>query len=426
MTDSLLHLNLNRQGDVSRRRFLQLTGAGLAASPLLTAISANAAELKKDGRAMILVWLAGAPSQMDTWDPKPGTPNGGETKSIKTGVPGLEIAEYWPQMAKMMRDVAVIRSVKGKEAAHERGTYHLHTGRRLGGPEKFPNFGSVVAKQIGDQTSDMPNFVSIGQTLSSGFLGVQFAPFIVDKAGQLPQNVKAPVARQRLNRRLALLSQQDADFAGAGAEDLVAEHQAIYDKAGNLMTSPRLRAFTFDGEPQGAKDAYGDSPFGQGLLVARKLVEAGVPFVEVRKGGWDMHSNLYDRIKSNAADVDRGLSQLLQDLKQRGMLERTLVVCMGEFGRTPKINARTPKPGRDHWARNFNLLLAGAGVKGGRAIGRTSPDGQEIVDRETSVEDLFQSFCKAMKIDADEELYTPGGRPLKIVDGGEAIKELFA
>lgn len=409
-----------------RRQFLRGSAAGLVATSVLSRFTLQAQEMKRAGRACILVWLGGAPSQLETWDPKPGTENGGETKSIKTPVPGLEIAEYWPKMASVMKDVAVIRSVSGKEAAHERGDYHLHTGRRLTGATKFPHFGSVVADQIGDPKSDMPNFVSMGQTLSSGFLGVRVAPFVVSRPGQLPDDVSATVADARRNRRLELLKAQDADFALAGAQGLVKEHESLYARASDLMKSPRLKAFDLKEESDAVKTSYGTSQFGQGMLVARRLVEAGVPFVEVRRGGWDMHDSIYKKIPTAAADVDLALSQLLKDLKQRGLLEKTLVLVTGEFGRTPKINQRTPAPGRDHWARNFNLLLAGAGIRGGQVIGKTSDDGQEIADRPVTVEDLYQSMCKAMGINASYEYVSTEGRPLKIVDGGTVVNELFA
>lgn len=424
-SDALLHLNLNRRGQFTRRNFLQAAALGVAGSPLLSQIQLNAAEMKKQGRACILLWLAGAPSQLETWDPKPGSPNGGETRKIQTQTPGIEIAHYWPKIASVMNDVALIRSMTGKEAAHERGTYHLHTGHRMLGIEKFPHFGSVVARELGDPNSDIPNFVSIGQTLSSGFLGVQVAPFIIDRPGQLPANVTSDASAARQRRRLALLSQQERDFAQAGAEALVQEQSKLYQKASLMMTSPRLKAFEFDGESEDMQTAYGKNQLGQGLLVARRLVEAGVPFVEVRSTGWDMHSSIFRNMERRAADVDQGLSQLLTDLKSRGLLEKTLVLCMGEFGRTPKINARPPAPGRDHWVRNFNLLMAGAGIKGGQAIGKTDENGQEITDNPVQVEDLFQSMCKAMGINADMELHTPIGRPVRLVDGGAVIKGLF-
>ena len=404
----------------SRRQAL-----GLSAAALFAPLGLHAEQLKQQQRACILVWLAGAPSQMETWDPKPGTANGGPTKAIQTALPGIKIAEHWPRMAKALGDVAVIRSMVGKEAAHARGTYHLHTGRRMGGPEKHPTFGSVVAGELGDANSDLPNFVSIGKTLSSGFLGVNVAPFIVNRAGQLPANVATAISSPRVSRRLALLKAQDADLSTAGAAALVEEHRVLYERARRLMTSPKLKSFKLDSEPDARQQAYGKNAFGQGLLVARRLVESGVPFVEVRKGGWDMHNRLFTRIKSAAAEVDRGVAALLRDLKQRGLLDRTLVIVAGEFGRTPKVNTKSPAPGRDHWARNFGLLLAGAGIRGGHVVGKTSANGQEVVDRAVSVEDLFQTICRAMKINADKELYTPGGRPLKIVDGGKSIGEIL-
>ncbi len=426
---NLLHVNLNRDGLVTRRRLLQLAGAafaGLSGAGLLRTLGVNAAEVKRQGKACILVFLNGAPSQLETWDPKPGAANGGPTGAIATAIPGVQFAEYWPRLAALMRDVSVIRSITGKEAAHERGRYHLHTGRRLGGGSSFPHFGSVVATELGDPDADIPNFVSIGQTISSGFLGVKVAPFIIDRAGQLPANVRRLVPVARTDRRLALLRAQDADFGAAGAQSIAQEHQVLYEKASSLMVSKRLKAFALDEESETVKNSYGGHAFGQGCLVARRLVESGVPFVEVQRGGWDMHQDLWQNIPRVAGEVDEGLSALVADLKQRGMLETTLVVALGEFGRTPKINQRTPNVGRDHWARNFNLLIAGAGIRGGRCIGKTSDDGMQITDRPVEVDDLFQTMCRCLGMDADKELITPEGRPLRIVDAGAAIGELLS
>jgi len=362
---------------------------------------------------------------METWDPKPGTENGGPTKAIDTKIAGVQFAEYWPKLAAMTGDtVSIIRSMAGKEAAHERGRYHLRTGRRMVGTEQHPHFGSVVAHKLGDPDSDIPNFVSIGGTISSGFLGVQVAPFVIGKPGELPANVGSGIAEARRKQRMALLGQQDADFAAAGATALVAEHQQLYDKAARMMTSKRLGAFKLDGEDDKTKSTYGNHAFGQSCLVARRLVEAGVPFIEVQRGGWDMHSNLWQNMPRAAGEVDQGVSGLLKDLKQRGMLERTLVIVLGEFGRTPKINQRTPQVGRDHWARNFNVLVAGCGIKGGVCVGTTSEDGMEITDRPVFVDDLFQTMSVCLGIDPYEELYTPAGRPLRIVDNGTTIEEL--
>jgi hypothetical protein len=407
---NLLSVTLNREGVVTRRDLLRLgmgAFAGLSGATFLTRLGLSAEKLKREGRACILVFLNGAPSQLETWDPKPGHENSGPTKAISTAIPGVQFAEYWPQLAALMKDVSVIRTMHGKEAAHERGVYHLKTGRRLTGAKNFPHFGSLVAHKLGDPDSDIPNFVSIGRTLSSGFLGVR-------------------VPQPRIDRRLALLREQDADFSRAGAAEIATEHQQLYERAARLMTAERLKAFTLNGESDAIKSAYGSSAFGQGCLVARRLVEAGVPFVEVQRGGWDMHNDLWQRIPAAATEVDQGLAQLITDLKQRGLLSKTLVLCLGEFGRTPKINQRTPQVGRDHWARNFNLLIAGGGIKGGVCVGETNPDGVEIKDRPVEVDDLFATMCAVMGIDADEELITPEGRPLRIVDNGTAVKELLA
>lgn len=399
--------------------------AGWTSWRMSHSLAARAAESGKPRKACILVWLAGAPSQLEMWDPKPGTANGGPTKAISTAVPGVKIAEFWPQLAKQMNRAGVIRSVVGKEAAHERGRYHLHTGRRLTGGTVFPNIGSVVAHELGDPAADLPNFVSFGGTLSAGYLGVRYAPFAIERPGELPENVAALVDDPRFARRLELLAAGEKDFAKAGGAKLVDERQTLYSRAFQLMRSPRLKAFQLDGESQAARDAYGSSRFGQGMLVARRLVEVGVPFVEVVRGGWDMHNDLQARFAPAAAEVDQGLAALMDDLRQRGLLDSTLVICMGEFGRTPKINSRSPKPGRDHWIRGFNVLMAGAGVRGGAVVGKTSDNGQEIADRAVSIEDLFQTFCRALDIQADKELFTPDSRPLKIVDGGKPIMELF-
>jgi hypothetical protein len=430
INNNLLHVNLNREGRVTRRALLQLAGGGFAGAAglgVLRSLGLNAEEMKKSGRACILCFLSGGPSQLETFDPKPGHSNGGPTKTIQTGIPGVEFAEYWPKMAALTKqDVSVIRSVAGREAAHERGRYHLRTGRRMIGGVKFPHMGAMVAHKLGDPDSDIPNFISIGDTISSGFLGVEVAPFIVTRAGELPANVAAPVKGKRAERRLELLRAQDRDLAEAGASYISHEHQELYRKASKMMTSSRLKAFTLEGESEKIRNEYGDSQFGQGCLVARRLVESGVPFVEVQRGGWDMHSNLWQNMPNAAGDVDRGLSALITDLKQRGMLEKTLVLCFGEFGRTPRINQRAPNVGRDHWARNFSLLIAGGGIKGGVCVGKTNDECMEIVDQPVDIDDLFQTIYTCMGIDPDEEIYTPDGRPLRIVEEGLPVYDLLS
>lgn len=423
LSEPCLHVNFAADGRISRRRLLQLSGSALAASGLLGQISAHAADLKRQQRSCILVWLAGGPSQMETWDPKPGTSNGGQTKGISTAVSGVQIAEYWPKIAKGLKNWAIIRSMTNKEGSHERATYQLHTGRRPTGALKFPNIGSVVAEHLGDREAELPNFVSVGRTIGSGFLGVHSQPFIVNRPGSLPANVASAVPPARLKRRLAELQRQNEGFAELGAKHIVGEQQGLYAQGARMMLSPKLKAFQLDDESDKTRDAYGRSSFGQGLLVARRLVETGVPFVEVNRGGWDNHRDIFKSVSRLAGEVDQGLDALINDLSQRGLLERNLVVCMGEFGRTPKVNANT---GRDHWPKTFSLLLAGAGIRGGRVIGKTTADGTEVAQNPVSVEDLFQTVCHAIGLDPSEELFSPNGRPLKIVDGGQLITGLFS
>jgi hypothetical protein len=422
-SDACLHLGVTADGFVSRRTFFQLGGAALAGSGLLGQSSLHAGELKKQGRSCILVWLAGGPSQLETWDPKPGTPNGGQTKAISTAVSGVQLAEYWPRVAKSLDRWAVIRSMTNKEGAHERATYQLHTGRRPTGSLKFPNIGSVVAEQLGRRDAELPNFVSIGPTIGSGFLGVNSQPFIVNKPGALPDNVAHGVPTAQLERRLALVKEQNAQFALAGAKKLAEEQQGLYVQGTRMILSPKLKSFQLEGEATGTRDAYGKSAFGQGLLVARRLVEAGVPFVEVHRGGWDNHQGIFTAVSKMAGEVDQGLTALADDLHQRGLLEKNLVLCMGEFGRTPKVN---PRAGRDHWPKTFSVLLTGAGIRGGRVIGKTTPDGSDVADQPVAVEDLFQTICSAIGLNASDTLEAPNGRPIKIVDGGQLITGLFS
>lgn len=409
---------------LNRRDWLRWTGSGVAFGAcggfggLLTA---RADELRRQGRSLILLWMAGGPSQFETFDPKPGHQNGGETKSIATAVPGIQIAEHWPRMAAAWGDVALIRSMSNKEGNHQRASYQLHTGYLPSGSVKHPHLGSAVAQQAPDFASDLPRVISIGRTDGAGFLGVDFEPFLVDNPGQSPQNLAA-AAPGRLDRRLRLLSGVNQQFASRGASEVVKNQEQLYAQAARLVRSPAVSAFEFNEESADTRVLYGDSRFGRGCLLARRLVEAGVSVVEVRADGWDTHQDNFDRAPQLARQIDPACAGLLTDLKQRGLLEKTLVVWAGEFGRTPTINARG---GRDHYPRAFNCWLAGGGVRGGQVIGATTADGASIASRPVSVPDLHRSICHALRVNADHENISPLGRPMKIVDGGSVVEELF-
>jgi hypothetical protein len=422
-----IDLRVSARGVASRRAFLRRAAAGGAA---LAAglrwgdcLGAYAGELRRQGRACILLWMAGGPSQFETFDPKPGAETQGPTRAISTTVPGVQVAEHWVRTARVMKELAVVRSMTSKEGNHGRATYLLHTSYAPSGGVVHPGFGSVVAKELGAADFDLPHFVSIsGASVGPSFLGVRYAPFVVTNPNEPPDNLDPRVPGERLNRRLELMKELEAPLEQTGAAELVREHRALYRQTARMALSPRTRAFRLDDEPDRMRDAYGRSAFGQGCLMARRLVEAGATFVEVQSSGWDTHENELAGLKKLIPPVDRGYAALVEDLRARGLLEKTLLIWMGEFGRMPRINLAA---GRDHYPQAFNLALAGAGVRGGRVVGATDAKGVEVVERPVTVDDLFCTFCQALGINPRTENDTNVGRPLKIVEHGAAVKELF-
>lgn len=418
-------VQLTRRG-VRRRGFLQaVAGSSIAAGTLSfrDAMSLHAAELRKEQRAVILLWMAGGPSQFETFDPKPHHENGGETKAISTSVPGIEVAEHWPETAKVMDQFAVLRSMTNREGNHRRASYQMHTGYVPSGSVKHPSLASNITKELADASFDIPSFVSVGRPeAGAGFLGVDYDPFVVTNPGTMPSNATPQVNENRFQRRLGLLDELEQEFSDRGGKTVVKNHRGIYGKASKMVVSPHLKAFDFSDESDALKAAYGDNEFGKGCLLARRLVERGATFVEVRSNGWDTHFDHFERISELSSQVDPAMSTLVTDLKERGMLDKTLVIWMGEFGRTPRVN---PRGGRDHYPRVFNALMAGGGVRGGQVIGGSTADGTAVEDQPIEVEDLFQSICHSVKIDASNENISPLGRPMKIVDGGEVIPGLF-
>jgi hypothetical protein len=421
-----VQVRVGKDGAVSRRGFLRRLAAGaagLAGLSLFDRLGLHAGELRRQGRACILLWMAGGPSQFETFDPKPGAETQGPTRAIPTCVSGIRVAEHWPRTAGVMRDLAVIRSMTSREGNHGRATYLLHTSYSPSGGVVHPGMGALVARAIGPSDFDLPSFVAIqGQSIGPSFLGVQYAPFIVNDPGRRPDNLAAPVAGDRLNRRLGLLDQLERPFAESGAADQVRDHQALYRQTARMVLTPRVSAFDLDSEPARLRDAYGRTPFGQGCLMARRLVEAGVTFVEVQSSGWDTHGNELQTLRRLIPPVDQGMAALLADLRARGLLERTLVIWMGEFGRTPRINLNA---GRDHFPQAFNLALAGCGVRGGQVIGATDRLGTEVAQRPVSVQDLFCTFYRSLGIDFRRENQSNVGRPLALVEGGNVVQEVF-
>lgn len=432
MTTKLRHhasLSLRRGRVVGRRDFLrQVSALGLAAGSLnwTDVISASADELRDRGMACILLWMQGGPSQLETFSPLPNHANGGETKAIATSVPGIQIAEHLPHCAGMMDEMAIIRSMTSKEGNHQRATYFLHHGYLPMGGVQFPTMGANVAHQIGEATAELPSYVRIGGRLANagggGFLGVEYDPLVLRNANRPPENSKLRTGLARYQRRLDLLGDLQQGYSHQAGTKVVNDQRQLMKQASNMILSPQMEAFDLDKEPATSRTAYGKGNFASGCLLARRLVEQGVTFVEVVSNGWDTHQDNFERTANLGGQVDQPTAALIQDLKQRGMLDKTLVVWMGEFGRTPQIN---PRAGRDHFPRAFNVMLAGGGVQGGQVIGSTDPTGTQVAERPVTVHDLFRTIYHTLGIDADLENYSRIGRPIKLVDGGEVVHELL-
>src|SRR5262245_36278973 len=408
--------------------------------PRLTAAAGEAA--KQRGKSCILLWMQGGPSQMDTFDLKPGHANGGSFKEIPTAVSGIRISEHLPGIAKEMKDLAIIRSLSTTEAEHGLATQLMLTGYQTrAAAVRYPALGSLVSKELGNPDSDLPNFISLSpmRMVDAGFLGPNYSPLTVSGASDDP-NTRANLALEDLappagRKQESLQGQFDVlrflqqEFAGSVKADAVAAHKASYLKAMRMVETQARKAFQLDEEKPELRDAYGRNRFGQGCLLARRLVERGVAFVEVTlartpgTNNWDTHVDNFNAVKTLSGVLDPAFASLVKDLRDRGLLESTLVVWMGEFGRTPKIN---PQGGRDHFPVAWSVVLGGAGIRGGRAYGNTSPDGMEVTEGKVSVADLYATIFQAVGIDpAKKENISPEGRPIPVVDrGGKPIAEL--
>jgi uncharacterized protein (DUF1501 family) len=429
---------MTRSNRLSRREWLKLSAAGVvgcSSSGWLGALAADAAKDPQRKRSCILLWMSGGPSQMDTFDLKSGNPNAGPFKAAETSVPGIRISEHFPKVGQLAEHLAIVRSMNSKEGDHGRATYLLRTGYVPQGPIQYPSIGALVSKELGDERSELPNFVSVAPfrvlnqgAFGSGFLGPRHAPLIVGEGG-VPQQGPAvdralrvqdlappsEVSRGQADARIDLLRQVQSDFAAEHPDAPAASHQSAYDSAVRLMRTAAAKAFDLEEEKAATRDAYGRNLFGQGCLLARRLVERQVPFIEVTLNGWDTHANNAQQVRNLSGTVDPAWAALMRDLKDRGLLETTLIVWMGEFGRTPKFGRAD---GRDHWPNTFSAVLAGGGIKGGQVIGATSDDGASIKDRPVSVPQFLATVCAALGIDHEKQNLSNVGRPIRIVAPG--------
>jgi hypothetical protein len=444
--------------DLSRRQVLRLAAAGalgFSSSGWIEALAADAGSDPRRRKSCILLWMTGGPSQTDTFDPKPGHPNGGEFKAIETAAPGILISEHLPKLAKQMKDIAIVRSMSTKEGDHGRATFNLRTGYQQTGPIRYPTFGSLVAKELGRDGAELPNFVSIApvrafnpSSFGPGFLGPQYAPLVVGERAVLdPQggtdarnlsfkvddlSLPPGVDNHRADSRLGLLDSFRNDFLSSHPGVGPVSHEDAYLRAVRLMRSAAAKAFELEEEPAAVRDAYGRTAFGQGCLLARRLVERGVPFVEVTlssaagamAAGWDTHQQNFEAVKQLSAVLDPAWAALMDDLRRLGRLDSTLIVWMGEFGRTPKIN---PQAGRDHFPAAWTTVMAGGGIKGGQAIGSSGADGMEAKERPVTVPDFLATVCKGLGIDPMTQNDSGLGRPIRLVDPkAKPIQEILA
>lgn len=414
---------------MNRRHFLSHLAASSAlavpATNFTNTILANAKDLKKRHKSAILLWMGGGPSTIDLWDLKPGSPTGGPFKPINTNADGIQICEHLPMIAKNMDKLSIVRSMSTREADHMRGRYYMHTGYVPSPTVDYPSYGSIISHELLDQVPELeiPPFVSVGgASLGPGFLGMSYAPFIVDSNGNI-RDLNMGIDPNRLSQRLEMLAAIENKFIGEKRGGSALDHNKIIDKTVKLMTSKQMEAFKVAKEPAEVRERYGNTGFGRGCLMARRLVEAGVPFIEVDLGGWDNHAGIFQTLENQKLpELDKAMSALVEDLNDRGLLQDTAIIWMGEFGRTPNINGNG---GRDHWARSWSVVVGGAGFNGGVVVGATNEDGKEVITEPYSSQDLMASVLRSLGISLETTFTSKNGRPMKIANSGKVISELF-
>jgi len=443
----------NQSMTIERREMLRLLGLGLlgsSASGWFPALANQLAEDPNRRRHCILLWMGGGPSQTDTFDMKPGHANGGQFKELATSVPGLRFSEHLPLLAKQADKLAIVRSLSTTEGDHSRGTHLVRTGYAPGADVRYPSIACSLAKELRDDELKLPNHVSVTppQALNPaafgpGFLGPQYAPAIVgsDSDGSQPQrdsaavtyadlkmqnlDLAAGVADAQAARRVELWQALQKDFLRDHGSRSVDAHNTLYGQAVGMMSGGAREAFDLSAEPTAVRDAYGPGQFGQGCLLARRLVERGVPFVEVALGnevGWDTHVDNFTQVQRLSEQLDAGWATLMRELIERGLLESTTILWIGEFGRTPVINANA---GRDHHPGAWSCVFAGGGIKGGQSYGRTSADGMTVVENQVGIGDILATLTTALGVAPDHENVTEADRPIKLAEG-KAIQDILA
>ena len=424
---------------ISRRRFVNnaaKTFLGVSALSTLGAGGTKAALGPNTGlkpktapaRNVIYLYMSGGMTHLDTFDPRPGHENQGPVKAIKTNADGVRISEYLPLMANHMDKVAVINSLSSTAGAHAQGNYFMHTSYEMRATIRHPGMGAWLQKFRGRENQNLPGSVFIGGASringGAGFFESEFEPLAINEpSAGLKNSKRRGMDQPTFDGNLDLSQQLDAGFREKYNLKATRAYTAMYEDAVRIMKSSDLEAFNLANESEVARERYGDNPFGQGCLLARRLVEHQVRAVEVNLGGWDTHTNNFISVPDRCATLDQALSALLDDLKVRGLLEETLVVLATEFGRTPRINQNA---GRDHYPKAFTSLLAGGGIRGGMTFGMKSEGGEEVIENQVSIPDFNSTIAYALGLPIDHVLYSPSKRPFTVAHKGKPIMPVIA
>ncbi len=376
--------------------------------------------------SVILLWMGGGPSQLETFDPHPGRAIAGGSRAIATAAPGVRIGDGFGHLAPLMNRVSLVRSLVSKEGDHERGSYLMKTGYRPDPTVQHPSLGAICCHELPAIGAEIPRHISIrpgNWPGRGGLLGAGFDAFLVDDPAKPLPDVASKVGPARDLARIEDLGVVERSFARGRRDQVEATlHRVTLDRARTLMTSDQLRAFDLSREPRSIRLEYGDTPFGRGCLAARRLTEVGARCVEVTLDGWDSHVNNHEVHRDRIAELDPAFAALIRDLERRGTLGRTVVLCAGEFGRSPRINVAG---GRDHWPDGYSLAIAGGGIRGGLAIGATDPDGRASPARRLGIADVHATILRALGLDPLRENVSPLGRPIKLSEG-RPIADLLA
>ena len=437
-----IYQHVNKTYGVTRREWLQLAASGAlatSASGWLPTLAAQAAttppERQQRPKSCILLWMSGGPSQVHTFNIPTEGP---EYQTRQTAVNGIRISEYLPLLASQQRDMTLIRSMSTGINEHQSAHFLMHMGYRASLSVDYPSFGSVVSSEIGRRDTGLPNYICIGagnvvtRHSRPGFLGANYAPLMTD--GRNISNIRPAVATEQNDARLNLLDAVEQMTYEDYRNEIVRAHHSSYQRAVQLMRTERIEAFDVRQEPNNIQEMYGSHNFGKQCLLARRLVEAGVAFVEVAWGGhgataWDSHGGGAEPVRRKSPELDQGFSALIRDLRERGMLDSTLVVWMGEFGRGPLPRlggGNNTRIGSGHYARAWTTVLAGGGLQHGQVIGQTDARCVDVTENPVSAGDFFATICRGLGIDPRREIGSPGGRPHYITPtGSEPIAALF-